>query len=72
LAAIVALPVQLQASTATPAITSQQQSIPADASPATEGGKEAREPRIDLLHDDLEPTESEYVDFAYYHNVNPG
>ena len=41
LAANAALLAQLQQTTATPAFTDQQQSIPADATPATEGDKEA-------------------------------
>jgi hypothetical protein len=47
---------QLQAPTATPATTSQQQSIPANATSATEGGKEAHEPRIDVMQDETQPT----------------
>jgi hypothetical protein len=44
LAANAALLAQLQHTTATLAFTDQQQSIPADATPATEGGKAAPEP----------------------------
>jgi hypothetical protein len=58
LAANAALLAQLQPPTTTPAITSQLQSIPADTTPTTEGGKEALAPPIDVLDDDPEPTES--------------
>jgi hypothetical protein len=69
LAANAALLAQLQQTTATPAITDQQQSIPADATPATEGGKAAPEPPIDLLDDKPDPSASDFVDFAYYGEV---
>jgi hypothetical protein len=52
-------------------ITNQQQSIPADATPATEVEKAAPEPPIDLLDDEPEPTASEFVDFTYYAEVIP-
>jgi hypothetical protein len=65
LAANVALLAHLQQTTATPAATDRHQSIPADATLATEVGKAAPEPPIDLLHDDPEPSASEFVDFAY-------
>jgi hypothetical protein len=71
LAANAALLAQLQQTTATPAFTDQQQSIPADATPATKGGKEAPEPPIDLLDDVPEPSASDFVDFAYYGEVIP-
>jgi hypothetical protein len=71
LAANVALLAELQQSTATPATTDQQQSIPADAIPATEGGKAAPEPPINLLDDETEPTASEFVDFTYFGEVIP-
>jgi hypothetical protein len=45
--------------------------MPADATPATEGGKAALEPPIDLLDDEPEPSASELVDFAYYGEVIP-
>jgi DNA segregation ATPase FtsK/SpoIIIE-like protein len=66
LAANAALLALLQQPTAAPATTIQQQSIPADATPATEGGnKAAPKPPIDLLDDEPEPTASEFVDFTY-------
>jgi hypothetical protein len=71
LAAIAALLAQLQQPTSTPASTDQQQSIPAVATPATEGGKETHEPPIDLLDDEPEPSASEFVDFSYYGEVIP-
>jgi hypothetical protein len=71
LAANAALLAQLKQPTATPATTDQHQSIPADATPATEGGKAALEPPIDLLDDETEPTASEFVDFTYYGEVIP-
>jgi hypothetical protein len=71
LAANAALLAQLQQPKATPATTDQQQSIPADATLATEGGKEALEPPIDLLDDEPEPSASEFVDFSYYGEVIP-
>jgi hypothetical protein len=71
LVANVALLAQLQQKNATHAITDQQQSIPADATPSTEGGKEAHEPIIDLLDDEPEPPSSDFVDFAYYGEVIP-
>jgi hypothetical protein len=71
LAASDALLAQLQQPTATPASTEQQQSIPADASLATEGGKAALEPPIDMLDDEPEPSASEFVDFANYGEVIP-
>jgi hypothetical protein len=51
--------------------TNQQRSIPHDAAIATEGGKAAQEPPIDMLNDDPELLESEFVDFAAYGNVIP-
>jgi hypothetical protein len=71
LAANAALLAQLQQPAATPATTDQQQSIPADATPATEGGTAAPEPPIDLFDDETEPTASEFVDFTYYGGVIP-
>jgi hypothetical protein len=71
LAANAALLARLQQTTATPATVDQQRSIPADATPATEGGKAVPEPPIDLLDDDTEPTASEFVDFASYGEVIP-
>jgi hypothetical protein len=41
--------------TATPATTDRQQSIPADTTLATEGGKEAPEPPTDMLDDEPHP-----------------
>jgi hypothetical protein len=69
LTANAALLAQLQQTTAQPATTDQHQSIPADATPATEGGKAAPEPPIDMLDDGPEPTASEFVDFTYYGGV---
>jgi hypothetical protein len=66
-----ALLVKLQQTTVTPAFTDQQLSIPADATPATEGGKAGPEPPIDLLDDETEPSASDFVDFAYYGEVIP-
>jgi hypothetical protein len=57
--------------TCTLTFTDQQQSIPADATPATEGGKAAHEPPIDLLDDESDPSASDFVDFAYYGEVIP-
>jgi hypothetical protein len=71
LAANAALLAQLQQTTTALAFTDQQQSIPADATPATEGGKAAPEPPIDLLDDEPEPSASEFVEFAYYGEVIP-
>ena len=62
---------QLQQTTATHAFTDQQQSIPADATPATEGGKSAPQPPIDLLGDEPDPSASNFVDFTYYGKVIP-
>jgi hypothetical protein len=62
---------QLHQTTVTPANTDQQQSIPADATLATEGGKAAPEPPIDLLDDETEPIASEFVEFTYYGEVIP-
>jgi hypothetical protein len=66
-----ALLAQLQQSTGQPVTTDQQQSIPADATPATEGGKVAPQPPVDMLDDEPEPTASEFVDFTYYGEVIP-
>jgi hypothetical protein len=44
-------------------------SIPPDATPTTEGDKEAHEPPIDMLDDEPEPTASEFNDFAHYGEV---
>jgi hypothetical protein len=71
LAANVALLAQLQQPTATSATTDQHQSIPAAATLATEGDKEAPEPPIDLLDDEPDPSASEFVDFSYYGEVTP-
>ena len=71
LAANAALLAQLQQTTTTLATTNQQQPIPADATPTTEGGKAAHEPPIDMLDDEPEPTVSEFVDFTYYGEVIP-
>jgi hypothetical protein len=71
LAVDVALVAHIHAPTTAPAITSQQQSILPDATPTTEGGKEDLAPPIDLLDDEPQPTESEFVDFAYYGEVIP-
>jgi hypothetical protein len=71
LAANVALLAQLQQTTATHAFTDHQHSIPADATPTTEGGKAAHEPPIDLLDDESDPTASNLVDFTYYGEVIP-
>jgi hypothetical protein len=71
LAANVALLAQLHQPTATPATTSQQESTPANATPATDCCKAAPEPLIDLLDDETEPTESEFVDFTNYNEVIP-
>jgi hypothetical protein len=38
---------------------------------ATEGGKEAKEPPIDLLNNGPELLENEFVDFAAYGKVIP-
>jgi guanyl-specific ribonuclease Sa len=71
LAANAALLAQLQHPTAAPTTTNQQQSIPADATQATEGGKAAPELPIDMLDDEPEPTASEFVDFTYYGEIIP-
>jgi hypothetical protein len=65
LAANPALLAQLRPPTATPATTNQQQSIPADATSATEGGKAAPKPPIDLLDDETDPSAADFVDFTY-------
>jgi hypothetical protein len=44
----------------------QQESIPPYAAIATEGGKAAQEPPIDLLNNHPEHVEPEFVDFAAY------
>jgi hypothetical protein len=49
--------------------TNQQQSTPLNAAIATEGGKEAQEPPIDLLNDDPELLQPEFVDFTAYGRV---
>jgi hypothetical protein len=51
--------------------TNQQQSIPPDATIATEGGKAAQEPPIDMLNDGPDPHEPEFVDFATYKKNHP-
>jgi hypothetical protein len=71
LAANAALLAQLQQPTTAPATTNQHQSIPADATPTTEGGKAAIEAPIDLLDDKLKPTASEFVDFTSHGGVIP-
>jgi hypothetical protein len=66
LTASVALLAQLQPPAAAPATTAnQQQSIPADATPSTEGIKVALEPPIDMFDDETGPTASEFVCFTY-------
>jgi hypothetical protein len=70
-AASVSLLAWLQQPTAAPATTNQHQSILADATSATEGGKVAPEPPIDMLDDETEPTASEFVDFTYSGKVIP-
>jgi hypothetical protein len=47
----------------------QQQSIPLNATIATEGGKAAPEPPIDMLNNDPELHEPEFVDFAAYGKI---
>jgi hypothetical protein len=64
-----ALLAQLERLTSLPVLTNQQQSIPPDATIATEGGKAALEPPIDLLNDDPELHEPEFVDFAAYGKI---
>jgi hypothetical protein len=64
LAANAALLAELQQTTTTPATADQQQSIPADATLATEGGKAAPDPPIDMLDVEPEPCASEFVDFS--------
>jgi hypothetical protein len=46
--------------------TCAHESIPNDATIAIEGGKAAHEPPIDLLNDDPELHEPEFVDFSTY------
>jgi hypothetical protein len=50
---------------ATHAPTSQQQYITANATPTTEGGKQAHEPLNDMLHDNPASAHVEFVDFPY-------
>jgi hypothetical protein len=50
-------------------LPNQEQSIPPDATIATEGGEAAHEPPIDMLNDDPELHEPEFVDFAAYGRV---
>jgi hypothetical protein len=69
LAANTALLAHLQGGTTTTAITSQQESIPPAATLATEGGKDAPEPPIHMLHDDPDSPETEIVDFVSYGKV---
>jgi hypothetical protein len=45
--------------------------VPLDATIATEGGKAAQDPHIDLLNDDPELREPEFVDFLTYGKVIP-
>jgi hypothetical protein len=61
LAANVALLAQFQQQTVAPATTNQHHSIPSDATPATEGGKAAPKPPIDMLDDKPDPAASELV-----------
>jgi uncharacterized protein YifE (UPF0438 family) len=70
-ASITALLAQLERLTSPPVLTNQHQSIPPDATIAIEGGKAAPEPPIDLLKDDPELHEPEFVDFAAYGKVIP-
>jgi hypothetical protein len=70
LSANVALLAELQSPTTAPA-TTDQQSIPPDVKPTTQGGKSAPEPPIDMLDDEPEPTAPEFVDFTYYGEVIP-
>jgi hypothetical protein len=49
--------------------TDQQQSIPHDEAIATEGGKAAEEPPIDMLSNDPELLEPKFVDIAAYGKV---
>jgi hypothetical protein len=66
-----ALLAQLERLTCPHVLTNQQQSIPPDATIAIEGGKADPEPLIDLLHDDPELHEPEFVDFAAYGKIIP-
>jgi hypothetical protein len=52
-------------------LTNPQQSIPPDATIATEDGKAAHEPPIDMLNDDPELREPEFVDIATYGKFIP-
>jgi hypothetical protein len=49
--------------------TNQQQSIHPDATIAIEGGKAAQELSIDMLNDDSELLEPEFVDFSAYRKI---
>jgi hypothetical protein len=51
--------------------TNQGQSISLDATFANDGGKAAKEPPIDLLNDDSELHEPEFVEFSTYGKVIP-
>jgi hypothetical protein len=64
-----ALLAQLERLTSPHVLTNQQQSIPHVATIATKGGKAALEPPIDLLNDDPEIHEPEFVDFAAYGKI---
>jgi len=66
-----ALLAQLERLTGPTELPNQQQSIPPDATIATEGGKAAPEQPIDLLNDDPELHEPEFVDFASYGKIIP-
>jgi hypothetical protein len=64
-----ALLTPLQRLTCSTVPTNQQHSIPPDATIANEGGKAAQEPPIDMLSDDSELLELEFVDFSAYRKV---
>jgi pyruvate dehydrogenase complex dehydrogenase (E1) component len=49
--------------------TNQQQSTPHDATFAPEGGKAGHAPLVDMLNDDSELYEPEFVDFSTYGKV---
>jgi hypothetical protein len=66
-----ALLAQLQRLTCPHVPSNQQQSIPLDATFATEGSKAAHEPPIDIMNADSEIHEPEFVDFSIYGKVIP-
>jgi hypothetical protein len=66
-----ALLARLERLTGPSVLPNQQHSIPPDATIAIEGGKATHEQPIDMLNDDPELHEPEFVDFAAYGKIIP-